>query len=112
MATVRKYSKEDKIQAVKLAVEIGQAKAAAELGISPNTIAGWMRSARIGRLDVGEGVLPKDRKLSSSEMVAILEQKVREQDKEIRELKEMNAFLEEASAFFAASRQKYAKKKG
>ena len=32
-----------------------------------------------------------------------------EQDKEIRRLKEENEFLEEASAFFAASRRKSAK---
>ena len=33
----------------------------------------------------------------------------KEQDKEIRRLKEENEFLEEASAFFAASRRKSAK---
>ena len=112
MATVNKYSQEDKVQAVKLAVEIGQAKAAKELGISPNTICGWVRAARIGKLDVGEGVLPVDMELSASEKIAILEQKNKVLEKENRELKEMNAFLEEASAFFAASRQKYAKKRG
>ena len=35
--------------------------------------------------------------------------RVKEQDKEIRRLKEENEFLEEASAFFAASRRKSAK---
>ena len=32
--------------------------------------------------------------------------RVKDQDKEIRRLKEENEFLEEASAFFAASRRK------
>ncbi|MEG1145530.1 MAG: hypothetical protein RSE05_09220 [Clostridium sp.] len=38
-----------------------------------------------------------------------LKKHVKEQDKEIRHLKEENEFLEEASAFFAASRRKSAK---
>ena len=38
-----------------------------------------------------------------------LRKRVKEQDKEIRRLKEKNEFLEEASAFFAASRRKSAK---
>ena len=36
----------------------------------------------------------------------MLRKRVKEQDKEIRRLKEENEFLEEASAFFAASRRK------
>ena len=39
----------------------------------------------------------------------MLRKRVKEQDKEIRRLKEENEFLEEASAFFAASRRKSAK---
>ena len=38
-----------------------------------------------------------------------LRKRVKEQDKEIRRLKEENEFLEQASAFFAASRRKSAK---
>ena len=40
-----------------------------------------------------------------------LRQQIREQEKEIRRLKKENEFLEEASAFFAASRLKSAKTK-
>ena len=40
---------------------------------------------------------------------AELRKRVKEQDKEIRRLKEENEFLEEASAFFAASRRKSVK---
>jgi len=46
---------EYKIQAVKLAKEIGGAKAAAELGIPENTLYAWMKAAREGRLDAGSG---------------------------------------------------------
>ena len=41
MATNRQYDHEFKVQAIKLAQEIGQAKAAKELGISKNTMYTW-----------------------------------------------------------------------
>ena len=41
----------------------------------------------------------------------MLRKKVREQEKEIKRIKEENEFLEEASAFFAASRLKSPKTK-
>lgn len=74
---------------MKLAQEIGGHKAASELGIpdvhTPNNV------------------------LSLNEELIELRKRVKEQDKEISRLKEENEFLEEASAFFAASRQKSAK---
>ena len=51
----RKYDMEYKIQAVKLAKELGGAKAAAELGIPENTMYAWTKAAREGRLDIGSG---------------------------------------------------------
>jgi len=72
----KKYDREYKLQAVKLSKEIGGAKAAAELGIPVDTLYGWQRAVREGRL------------------------------------KEEKEFLEEASAFFAASRRKSAKSRG
>ncbi len=45
--------------------------------------------------------------MSLSEEIIILHKRVKEQEKEIRRLKEKNEFLEEASAFFAASRRKH-----
>ena len=51
----RKYDMEFKIQAVKLAKEIGGAKAAAELGIPENTMYAWTKAAGEGRLDAGPG---------------------------------------------------------
>lgn len=49
----RKYDIEFKMQGVKLAKEIGGAKAAAELGIPENILYPWMKAAREGQLDVG-----------------------------------------------------------
>lgn len=47
--------------------------------------------------------------MSLSEEITLLRKRVKEQEKEIRRLKEENEFLEGASAFFAASRRKSAK---
>ena len=52
MAANRQYDHEFKVQAVKLGQEIGQAKAAKELGISKNTMYTWTRAHRLGYLDL------------------------------------------------------------
>ena len=44
--------------------------------------------------------------MSLAEELTMLRKRVKDQDEEIRRLKEENEFLEEASAFFAASRRK------
>ena len=54
----RKYDHEYKVQAVKLAKEIGGAKAAKELGIPEGTIHTWLKAVRAGKLDIGECPLP------------------------------------------------------
>ena len=55
MAENKSYDREYKAQAVKLAKEIGQAKAARELGVPKNTLYGWVRASRQGSLDLGAG---------------------------------------------------------
>jgi len=105
----KKYDREYKLQAVKLSKEIGGSKAAAELGIPVDTLYGWQRAVREGRLDAGAGMRTPQESMTLAEEVTALRKRVREQEKEIRRLKEENEFLEEASAFFAASRRKSAK---
>lgn len=107
----RNYDKEYKIQAVKLAQEIGGAKAAKELGVPEGTIHTWLKRARDGGIDIGEGAHTPESAMSLAEEITLLRKKVKEQDKEIKRLRETNEFLEEASAFFAASRLKSAKTK-
>lgn len=51
----RKYNTEYKVQAVKLANEIGSSKAAVEWGIPVDTLYGWVRAVKEGRLDIGVG---------------------------------------------------------
>ena len=109
LSAYRKYDHEYKVQAVKLAKEIGGAKAAKELGIPEGTVHTWLKAVRAGKLDIGEGSHTPASAMSLSEEITMLRKRVKEQDKEIRRLKEENEFLEEASAFFAASRRKSAK---
>ena len=47
--------------------------------------------------------------MSLAEELSLLRRQVKEQEKEIRRLKEENEFLEEASAFFATGRRKSVK---
>ena len=103
------YDKEFKVQALKLGKEIGLSKAAVELGIPKDTIYGWNRAAKEGRIDLGPGMQTPETAMSLAEEVQRLRAENKEQAKEIKRLKEENEFLEEASAFFAASRRKSAK---
>ena len=111
MAESKSYDREYKVQAVKLAKEIGQAKAASELGVPKNTLYGWVRASRQGELDLGAGTQTPESAMTLSGELKQLRQQLKEQEKEIRRLKKENEFLEEASAFFAASRLKLAKTK-
>jgi len=108
----RTYDNEYKAQAVKLAQEIGGHKAAAELGVPDGTIYSWLKAFKEGRLEAKSAVHTPNSALSLNEELIALRKRVKDQDKEIRRLKEENEFLEEASAFFAASRRKSAKNRG
>lgn len=107
----RQFDIEYKVQSVKLAKEIGLSKAAKELGISTSTLSGWVKASKEGKLDLGPGTQTPASAISLTEELILLRKQVKDQNKEIKRLKEENEFLEEASAFFAASRLKSAKKK-
>ena len=111
MAENRQYDHKYKVQAVKLAKELGQAKAAKELGVPKNTMYGWVRANRLGSLDLGAASQTPQSAMTLNEELLRLRQQVKEQQKEIRRLKKEKGFLEEASAFFAASRPRSAKTK-
>lgn len=71
----------------------------------------WIKAFKEGRLSANEAVHTPKNALSLNDELIGLRKRVKEQDqdKEIRRLKDENEFLEEASAFFAASRRKSAK---
>ena len=110
MSKKREYDEEYKVQAVKLAKSLGSAKAAAEeLQIPVNTLYGWIRKARIGSLDIGCGERSTEESLNIAEENQQLRKRIKALEKENRRLSEMNEFLEDAAAFFAACRQKSGK---
>ena len=78
MAENRQYDHEYKVQAVKLAKEIGQAKAAKELGIPKNTMYSWVRANRLGNLDLGAGSQTPQSAMTLNEELLKLRQQVKE----------------------------------
>ena len=109
MSVAKQYDEEFKKQAIKLAKEIGNKAAADELGIPKGTIGTWLKKARSGEIDTGAGTRTPVESLNIAQQLQAANKKIKEQEKRIRELEELNEFLEEASAFFAASRRKSGK---
>ena len=79
----RQYDHEYKVQAVKLAKEIGQAKAAKELGVPRNTLYGRVHANRLGNLDLGAGSQTPQSAMTLNEELLRLRQQVKELEKEI-----------------------------
>ena len=77
-----------KVQALELAHEIGGQRAAEELGIPRNTLYGRMCKERQGAINLGPGSRSPDNALALSQELTAL----RQQEKEIRRLKEPNEF--------------------
>lgn len=102
----RSYTAEYRVNAVKLAKELGTQAAAKELKMSADTLYTWVGRAKSGDLPLSE--IPTEPKI-----VLNLAEKVKEQEREIKMLRSENAqirkeneILEEATAFFAARRKK------
>lgn len=106
----RQYDEEYKVQAIKLAKEIGNNGAARELGIPKATIATWCHKAKLGEIDTGDGTHSPEEALNIAQQLQAANKRIKELEKKNRELEELNEFLAEASAFFAASRRKSGKK--
>ena len=94
MATNRQYDHEFKVQAIKLAQEIGQVKAAKELGISKNTMYTWTRAHRLGYLDLGCGTQTPQSALSLHEELVQLRAQLKAQDKEMWIFVSLSAFAQ------------------
>lgn len=109
MAQKKVYDKEYKVQAVKLGRERGFSDAAKELGIPTDTLYGWNKAAKNGKLDLGPGMHTPATAMSLTEEIQTLRKENAELKKNNRRFQEENEFLAEASAFFAASRRKSAK---
>ena len=88
-----KYSKEFKEEAIRLSDEIGNKKAAAQLGIPYYTLADWRNKSKH---------TPTGTQLSNVE----LEIRARELERENAELRRANEILKDALVFFAKDRKK------
>ena len=109
MSKKREYDQEYKVQAVKFAKNLGSAKAAEELQIRVNTLYGWIQKVKTAELDIRCGERSPEEALSIAKENQQLKKQIKALEKENRRLSEMNEFLEDAAAFFAASRQKSGK---
>ena len=94
---MRKYPQEFKLDAVKLAKEIGCTKAAKELGIPIATLETWLKKSKKGEL-CGAGTPPAT--------AITLAEEVKRLKQEVKELRRTNEILRGATAFFAASQKK------
>ena len=103
---VKEYTIEYKKEAIKLAKEVGTKQAAMELGVPKGTLYGWLKKEKIGEIDLGAGSRTPSNALSLVEEIKALREKNKEYEKENARLNKINTFLEEATRFFAASRQK------
>ena len=110
MSKKREYDKEYKVQAVKFAKNLGSAKAAAEeLQIPVNTLYGWIQKVKTAELDIGCGERSPEEALSIAKENQQLKKRIKALEKENRHLSEMNEFLEDAAAFFAACHRRSGK---
>ena len=109
MSENKQYENEYKVQAVKLAKKIGAVNAANELQIPVNTLYGWIQKVKTAELDIGCGERSPEEALSIAKENPQLKKRIKALEKENRRLSEMNEFLEDAAAFFAACRQKSGK---
>ena len=106
MSENKQYENEYKVQAVKLAKKQGL-----QMQRKNFTLYGWIRKAKSGSLDIGCGERSPEESLNIAEENQQLRKQIKALEKENKRLSEMNEFLEDAAAFFAASRQKSGKNK-
>ena len=89
----RTYDEVYKVQAVKLAEEIGVRGAIEELQVPEETLRGWIEKKKKGELDTGNGSRKPEESLNIVQQLQEARRQLKEQEKEIRRLKELNEFL-------------------
>jgi|LAHS01.1.fsa_nt_gb transposase len=94
----KKYTQEEREEAVKLAEEIGVVAAAKRLGINEDTLYGWRGRAKQRRTITNETGSPLTLEEAKAENTRLR--------KELRQSQQDNEILQEALGFFAKSRKK------
>lgn len=100
----RSYTQEYRVNAVKLAKEIGIKKAVEELKMPHQTLYEWMVKAKNGELP--EFVDEAKNSLKLAEKLKLLEKENKMLKSENAQIKRERQILEEATAFFAARQKK------
>ena len=92
----RKFSKDFKLEAVKMVTEGGlsRSEVGRKLEISPTLIGNWLRAFQAD----GTVAFPGNGRLKPED------DKVRKLEREVRALREQNAFLKKTAAFFASEK--------
>jgi transposase len=88
----KRYTKEFKLQAIKLAEKVGASKAAAELGVAPKSISDWIKKFK-----------PESQEevMASGKSVQVLEAENRRLRKENEYLNTINDVLKKSTAIFS-----------
>lgn len=97
---MKRYDKQFKEEAVRLAQEIGTRRAAEQLGLSYHTLSDWRRSKQAHGAEAFEG----SGKVSASNQG--MTQREIELQREVDELRRANEILKDALGFFAKDRKK------
>ena len=93
MSKKREYDGEYKVQEVKLAKNLGSAKAVAEeLQIPVNTLYGWIQKVKTAELDIGCGERSPEEALNIAKENQQLKKRIKALEKENRRLSEMMNF--------------------
>ncbi len=101
MAELRKYTQEFRESAMKMVMEerLSIPRAAAGLGIPPNTLRGWIEAA------TGAKASPTSRSNAQRGGDAGLQHRVRELEAEIRQPRTEKEILKKATQYFARTSQ-------
>lgn len=91
---MKKYSKEFKEEALKLSDEIGVKKTSEQLGLQYYTLADWRKHRKA------------ETKIPDPETDATQRARIRELERENKELRQSNEILKDALGFFAKDRKK------
>ncbi len=92
-ATRRKFSREFKVEAVRMVTEGGRsiAETSRELGVNPNLLGRWKKQLT----ENGNGAFPGKGRLGP------LEEEVRRLQRDLKRVRQERDFLKKATAFFA-----------
>jgi transposase len=91
----RRYTKEFKVEAVRLGQSVGYSEASRRLGIPESSLFNWVKLERAGKLEASAGIAALPR--SAKE----LEAEVDRLRRELTAIKVDNEILKKAAAYFA-----------